>query len=233
LPDGTKVKLVQLLKSNLLLVPAVTTEDADQPGLKVSVAIPFSSPWTGADGGAASIVDQPDARTPWEFGSKNAGEFPFQVLVRSDPWEPDAYVFGVRDASLLLNSFDYEDTVDIDGLLVEDTGWVSWNGDFDLVWLELEWDDWPDSYTASIKSFSNGDEWESGEIETDGEDPPTQTKARIVLAGDHSGRHWKPSGGATGTYSSSGCEYLCGGSGHWNDASVSGPCRIGCAGRRA
>ena len=182
LPDGTKVKLVQLLKSNLLLVPAVTTEDADQPGLKVSVAIPFSSPWTGADGGAASIVDQPDARTPWEFGSKNAGEFPFQVLVRSDPWEPDAYVFGVRDASLLLNSFDYEDTVDIDGLLVEDSGWVSWNGDFDLVWLELEWDDWPDSYTASIKSFSNGDEWESGEIETDGEDPPTQTKARIVLA---------------------------------------------------
>ena len=182
LPDGTKVKLVQLLKSNLLLVSAVTTEDADQPGLSISVAIPFSSPWTGAEGSASPIVEQPGARTPWEFGSNGADDFPFQVLVRSDPWEPDAYVFGVRSGSLLFNSFDYEDTVDIDGLLVEDVGWVSWNGDFDIVWLELEWDDWPDSYTASIKSFSNGDEWGSGEVETDGEYPPTQTKARIVLA---------------------------------------------------
>ena len=182
LPDGTKVKLVQLLKSNLLLVSAVTTEDADQPGLSISVAIPFSSPWTGAEGSASPIVEQPGARTPWEFGSNGVDDFPFQVLVRSDPWEPDAYVFGVRSGSLLFNSFDYEDTVDIDGLLVEDAGWVSWNGDFDIVWLELEWDDWPDSYIASIKSFSNGDEWGSGEVETDGEYPPTQTKARIVLA---------------------------------------------------
>lgn len=180
--DGTKVKLVQLLKSNLLLVPAVTTADADQPGLSIQVAIPSGAPWTGTEGSGASIIDQTGSSTPWEFGSKGEDDFPFKVVVKSDPWEPGAYVFGVSGESLLLNSNSYDDTVDIEGLIADEAGWTSWNTSYDVVWLEIEWDDWPSSYTASIKSFSNGDEWDNGEIETDGDDPPTQTKARIVLA---------------------------------------------------
>jgi hypothetical protein len=179
--DGTPVKLVQLLKSHLLLVPAVTTADADYPGLKIQVAIPSNAPWTASDGSGNAIVEQSATKTPWEFGSQVEEDFPFKVMIKSDPAEPGGYLIGVSGQSLLFNSNSYEDRVEIEGLLTDDSGWISWNSSYDLVWLEIEWDDWPSSYNASIKSFSTGDEWENGEIETDGEDPPTQTKARIVL----------------------------------------------------
>ena len=180
--DGTRVKIVQVLKTNLTLVPAVTTKDADEPGLDIMVALPWNGPATSDDGSGDPINDDTDIKTPWEFGTKAEDVFPFKVQIRSDPDTPGAFDFGVVYESLLLASPDHEDNVEIDGLIDGEDGWVTWNGEDDLVWLEIEWDDWPDSYTASIKSYSNGDDWGDGEIESDGDDPPTQTYARVVLA---------------------------------------------------
>jgi len=180
--DGTKVKIVQILKTNLTLVNAITTTDADQPNLNIMVTIPSNAPATSDDGNADPITDGSDIKTPWEFGSPVDEVFPFKVQIRSDPDTPGAFDFGVVYESLLLASPDHEDNVEIVGLIDGDDGWVVWNGDDDIVWLEIEWDDWPDSYTASIKSYSNGDDWGDGEIESDGDEPPTQTNARVVLA---------------------------------------------------
>jgi hypothetical protein len=180
--DGTKVKIVQILKTNLTLVPAITTEDADQPNLNIMVTIPSNAPATSDDGSADPITDGSDIKTPWEFGTPIDEIFPFKVQVRSDPDVPGAFNFGVVSDSLLLNTPDYTDDTAIEGLISGDEGWVMWNGADDIVWLEIEWDDWPDSYSASIKSYSNGDDWGGGEVEYDGQTPPTQTKARIVLA---------------------------------------------------
>ena len=180
--DGTKVKIVQILETNLTLVPAVTTQDADQPGLNIMVAIPSNAPATSSDGNADPVTDEQNIKTPWEFGTKADEMFPFKVQIRSSSNTPEAFDFGVVYESLLLASPDHEDNVEISGLIDGDNGWVTWNGSDDLVWLEIEWSDWPDSYSASIQSYSNGDDWGDGEIETDGGDPPTQTTARVVLA---------------------------------------------------
>ena len=180
--DGTKVKIVQILNTNLTLVPAITTQDADQPGLNIVVAIPSNAPSTAADGSADPITDESNIKTPWEFGSKIDEVFPFKVQIRSNPDVPGAFDFGVVYDSLLLNSPDYTDNTAIEGLISGGDGWVTWNGSDDIVWLEIEWSNWPDSFSASIKSNSNGDDWGDGEIETNGDDSPTQTKARVVLA---------------------------------------------------
>jgi len=179
--DGTRVKIVQILKTNLIILPAVTTQDADEPGLDIMVAIPSNAPATADDGSGDEINEETDVKTPWEFASSE-DEFPFKVKIRSNPDNPDEQEFGVTYNSLLLASPDHEDNVEISGLIDGDDGWVTWNGEDDLVWLEIEWDDWPDSYTASIKSYSNGDDFGDGEVESDGDDPPTQTHARIVIA---------------------------------------------------
>lgn len=76
--DGTKVKIVQILKTNLMLVPAVTTQDADEPGLDIMVAIPCNNPATADDGSGDPINDESDIKTPWEFASTEES-FPFKL----------------------------------------------------------------------------------------------------------------------------------------------------------
>jgi len=180
--DGTKVKIVQILNTNLTLVPAITTKDANEPNLNITVAIPSNAPATASDGSADPITDESNIKTPWEFGIQFDEVFPFKVQIRSAPDVSGTFDFGVVYDSLLLNSPDYTDNTAIEGLISGGDGWVTWNGSDDIVWLEIEWSKWPDSFTASIKSYSNGDDWGDGEIETDGDTPPTQTKARVVLA---------------------------------------------------
>jgi hypothetical protein len=182
---ASPVKVVQALKNNLLLVPANALDSASYPGLDLLVTLPHTQPGTVSDGSGAPIVDQTDAKTPWEFGKKGTTYEPFAVRTKSDPNNPDTYLIGVESESRLFTSKDWSGGVPelmVDGLIYGDSdGWTQWNGSWGRVWLEVEFGEWPEVTAASIKSDFAGDEW-SGTVVTDGEDYPTQTSASIVLA---------------------------------------------------
>ena len=83
--DGDKVQITQILKTNLTLVPAATTEDADEPNLDIMVAIPSNAPATSDDGNADPINDaDEDIRTPWSFAAPLDDAFPFKLRGRVD-----------------------------------------------------------------------------------------------------------------------------------------------------
>ena len=79
------VQVTQLLDTNLVLLDAVTTDDADEPNVSIMVVMPFHGPTTSVDGNADTITDgQQDIKTPWVLG-----------LPKNDPWHP----FKVHDES--------------------------------------------------------------------------------------------------------------------------------------
>ena len=187
--DSTILKLVQILNTNLQLVGASTTSEADQPYIGISVTMPWSSASTQAIGNGYSVDDKPDIMTPWEFGSNSlSNDFPFKVLVQDNPDTLGAYDYGIVYESKLFNSPDSTDIQTISGLLTSDnplptdSGWITWNGSDDLIWLDIQIETFPDSSAVAINSWSNGDEFGGGEVEYDGESPPTQTAARVVIA---------------------------------------------------
>ena len=73
LSGGAQIKIVQLLSTNLQLVPALTTDDADQANLPIIIAVPMPGPGTATSGGGDEINDQTDVKTPWQFGQKVPG----------------------------------------------------------------------------------------------------------------------------------------------------------------
>ena len=75
---GSTIQITQLLFTNLILTPAVTTSDADQANLGIMVAIPWNGPATNSSGSADEINDQTDVKTPWQFGKKDA-QIDFQL----------------------------------------------------------------------------------------------------------------------------------------------------------
>jgi len=78
--DGKQVQVTQILNTNLMLTPAVTTDDADQPNIPLMVAIPWMAPPTAKDGSADEINADDDSMTPWSFGE----------AIPDAPWHPYA-----------------------------------------------------------------------------------------------------------------------------------------------
>ncbi len=77
--DGTAAQVTQILNTNVELVPAATTSDADTPNLPIMVAIPWTAPGTAIDGSADEInySEGSDIKTPWSFS-----------VPADDPWHP-------------------------------------------------------------------------------------------------------------------------------------------------
>ena len=73
--DATQIQITQILETNLQLVGATTTQDADQPNLPIMVCIPWSGPATNSDGSAGPIEDSDDITTPFDLGE---GEPPWE-----------------------------------------------------------------------------------------------------------------------------------------------------------
>jgi hypothetical protein len=80
--DGTKFQITQLLHTNLMMTTAHTTDDADDPGLPLLVAIPWNGPGTSTDGIADEINSDDDLMTPWSLGpvSESGSTVAFSVV---------------------------------------------------------------------------------------------------------------------------------------------------------
>ena len=79
--EGTRLQVTQILKTNVMLVDATTTEDADEPNVPIMVAIPWSAPGTATDGSADEIAGEPgsDVKTPFVLG-KVEPPHPFKLI---------------------------------------------------------------------------------------------------------------------------------------------------------
>jgi len=64
---GKKIKVVQLLSTNLMATPAFTTKQAYEPFLPVLVCVPSCYPGT-KDGKPIKKATSGDLMTPWSFG---------------------------------------------------------------------------------------------------------------------------------------------------------------------
>lgn len=84
--DGSRRKVVQLLFADLLMTTATTTNDADQPGLELLVAIPINVfPGTSTDGSGDEIPPDSDQMTPYQLGSQDSGnQYDFELINQSD-----------------------------------------------------------------------------------------------------------------------------------------------------
>ncbi|XHR27604.1 MAG: hypothetical protein ACFUZC_16890 [Chthoniobacteraceae bacterium] len=82
--NGDKAQVTQILKTNVALVDATTTEDADESNLPIMVAIPWTQPGTAMDGSADEINADADVKTPWSFAGSVDDDFPFKLRGRVD-----------------------------------------------------------------------------------------------------------------------------------------------------
>lgn len=122
------------------------------------------------------------------LGSNNVALLlPFTVLLRQSS---SGWVRGVVFNSKLVNLFGISPeapAIAISGLLTSlnpsptDSGWIA-TAAGDKIWLEAEIGTWPALSSASIKSTSNGDTYDGGDIQHDGGTPPAQTFARAVIS---------------------------------------------------
>lgn len=87
-PD--KRQITQLLFTNLMMTTAVTTADADQPGLPLIVPIPWNFPGTKIDGSADELNNVSPALTPWSFSGA--------VAATHHAWETTFANEGTSDA---------------------------------------------------------------------------------------------------------------------------------------
>ena len=82
--DETILQITQVLDTNIALVGATTTADANEPGLPIMVAIPWNMLVTKTDGSGDTIADSSNIITPWDFGVTNPTPWhPFKVTIDS------------------------------------------------------------------------------------------------------------------------------------------------------
>lgn len=99
--SAVKMQVTQLLFTNLIMMAAHTTSDADEPNLPLSVATPQSGPGTDTEGNADEINDGDDIMTPFTLGDLPP-RYSFQLFDASDNEGPkvlilDGEVFGTED----------------------------------------------------------------------------------------------------------------------------------------
>ena len=161
-PDGQMldrqqdIQITQLLFTNLSLVNAHTTEEADVPGLPIMVVLPYNYPGTNIDGSAEEINEETaDIKTPWEFGIADPKLTPFQVIkviggnIGVNPnshlfnsSDKDVYEIANNDWGLLLNNYQKNDTNSINpnNLEVGDKIWlqITFTADNNITDISIE-----------------------------------------------------------------------------------------------
>jgi hypothetical protein len=97
------IQVTQLLFTSLMMTTAHTTDDADEPGVGLLVAIPWNSPGTDTGGAADEIPSTGDMMTPWQLGTNETGNhYSFEMINASDSEGAkvliyDGQVFGPSD----------------------------------------------------------------------------------------------------------------------------------------
>ncbi len=133
--DTNELQVTQLLFANLMMATATTTQDADEPGLPLLVAIPWNVlPGTSIDGEADEIPSEDDLMTPWQLGSQEtSNDYNFELFNASE--------FGVAKVLVLdgVVISPNDDPVDPDGMPSNDTFTLDVN-DGDEIWVEIDWD---------------------------------------------------------------------------------------------
>ncbi len=132
---GEEIQITQLLFANLMMTTATTTSDADEPGLPLLVAIPWTVlPGTALDGSADEIPSEADLMTPWQIGSQETpNDYNFEMFNASEPDFPkvlilDGVVIGPND-----------DPIDPAGMPSNDT-YTFDVADGDEIWVGILWD---------------------------------------------------------------------------------------------
>jgi hypothetical protein len=104
IPGGTdQIQVTQLLYTNLMMTTAHTTNDADQAGIPLLVAIPWNLPGTSEDGAANEIPPEDNLMTPWALGVlETLNDYAFEMFNASDGGGAkvlilDGQVFGPND----------------------------------------------------------------------------------------------------------------------------------------
>lgn len=125
-------------------------------------------------------------------------QVPFQIITQVNPLNSAQTQFGVNFNSLLYSNKNITappaiPNVTITGLLTSatptptDTGWVTWNGSNDYVWLEGSFGTWPNISAVNIYSLSaaGGHTYGGGDVENNGGSGTpvqyTQTKFRVLI----------------------------------------------------
>jgi hypothetical protein len=150
-----QIQVTQLLYANLMMTTAHTSNDADEPGLPLLVAIPWSVlPGTATDGSADQIPPEDDLMTPWQLGDQETlNDYNFELFNASEPGAPkvlvlDGVVIGPNG-----------DPVDPDGMPSDDTFTLD-VADGDEIWLEINWstesDDGVSGEDIDSVSIANG-----------------------------------------------------------------------------
>ncbi len=149
--EDTKLQITQLLFANLMMTTATTTQDADEPGLPLLVAIPWNVlPGTADDGSADEIPPEDDLMTPWQLGSQEtSNDYNFELFNASE--------LGVAKV-LVLDGVVYgpnnDGGVDPDGMPSDDTFTLE-VADGDEIWLDIIWSG-SDPQTIDFVSIANG-----------------------------------------------------------------------------
>jgi hypothetical protein len=82
--SAVRMQVTQVLFTNLMMTPAHTAADADEPNLPLLVAVPWNSPGTATNGSADEINSENDLMTPWVFGElAEEGEYSFKLVDQS------------------------------------------------------------------------------------------------------------------------------------------------------
>jgi hypothetical protein len=123
--------------------------------------------------------------------------FPFQIMYQGTPGVAGSFDYGVYFYSQLFSTDNIVDPTTppiqtITGLLTSatptpsDTGWITWNGSPDPVWITGTIGTWPALTSVNVSSYSNGDTYDGGDVENDGgAGSPTvftQTFFRLLIA---------------------------------------------------
>lgn len=142
-PDSPR-QITQLLFADLMMTTARTTNDADQPGLPLLVAIPWTMlPGTDVGGNADEIEPEDDLMTPWQLGTVGEeNHYDFELVNASD--ETGAHVLIYDGVIYDPNS----DGVDPDGMPSDDN-YILDVDDGDEVWVGMTIDQDAGSITSA------------------------------------------------------------------------------------
>ena len=147
---GSPRQITQLLFANLMMTTAHTSNDADEPGLPLLVAIPWTVlPGTDTGGNADEIPPEDDLMTPWQLGDQETrNDYDFELFNASELGLPkvlvlDGVVYGPNNA----------DPVDPSGMPSDDTYTLD-VADEDEIWVEIDYD--ASSHRILSASLANG-----------------------------------------------------------------------------
>jgi hypothetical protein len=131
-----QIQVTQLLFANLMMTTARTTDDADEPGLALLVAVLWNVlPGTATDGSADEIPSEDDMMTPWQLGTaEEENHYAFELINASDTEGAkvliyDGQIFGPNDLG----------SIDPAGMPSDDS-YILAVQDQDEIWLGINWD---------------------------------------------------------------------------------------------